>query len=163
MTGDAKGKSSITVQAFSKAELDAILESGRLNIREGMDKIADATLAQVVVEAHKRPDGGIAVDQGFLTNAGNWDVEQDGLFQRRIVTHVKHAIYVQEGTKPRTEKNPVPWAPIAAWAERKGLSELTFPIWYSINKKGTAPNPFATRAINWMKGRDLKQYLVGGM
>ncbi len=149
------------VVVFTDAELQNILKSGKKMISEGMNQIADATLAKVVEESQKRPDGKSAVDQGFLHNSGNWQTKKEGEWNRRIISLVEHAVYVQEGTKPRTEMNPPPWGPIAAWAERHHLPP--FPIWHSIAHKGTKANPFATRAIDWMKQQDLAGFLKGGL
>lgn len=151
------GSSSCQIVVFTPGELEYILEMGRKRLTEGMDRIADALLVQVTVESQKRPDGGSAVDQGFLHNYHNWRTTKTSKFSRKIESLVEHAVYVNDGTKQRSKENPAPWAPIAAWAERHHLPP--FPIWYSINKRGTKANAFAVRAIEWMKQQNLAEYI----
>lgn len=49
---------------------------------------------------------------------------------------------LEEGTRPHTP----PWAPIAAWAEFRGLEP--FPVWWGIVEHGTQAHPFLERTIN---------------
>jgi HK97 gp10 family phage protein len=78
------------------------------------------------------------IDQGILRSQIN--VTFPGEFSATISSDAKYSIYIHEGTPP----HKAPWAPIAAWAKRKGLP--AFPIWYSIQQKGTKANPFMKRA-----------------
>ena len=59
-------------------------------------------------------------------------------------------ILLELGTRPHTP----PWAPIAEWAEFRGLP--AFPIWYSITTKGTKPHPFVHATLNKSKKHILE-------
>lgn len=61
---------------------------------------------------------------------------------------------LEEGTGPHTP----PWAPIAAWAEFRGLP--AFPIWWGIVEHGTAAHPFLKRTLDDARTRSAMDEAV---
>lgn len=95
------------------------------------------TLIKSTIVAQRKIREEAPVDRNRLRNSVI--TTADGKYAYAVGTNVKYAGYVHDGTPPHR----APYAPIAAWAKRKGIP--AFPVWYKIYKSGTKPNPFFQR------------------
>jgi hypothetical protein len=143
----ATGKA-FTIEVQGEA-LTLLAQRGKSTIRRAMELVADAFASNVKREA---PVG----QTGWLHN--QWYAEAVGgmSLDQKVWTPLPYAAAVNYGTKPHA----APWSEIDAWAKFRGLP--TFPIWYSILKKGTKANPYVDRAMDQTL-QDVQQYLDRAM
>lgn len=120
------------VEGFTDEEIEAIVTDMIAVPKRAVELTATEAWGNVKREA--------PVDMGVL--AGSWQLTQDGDFVWRIYSGVAYAMDVHEGREPDPD---LPFEPIAAWAERKGLSPGA--VWMTVKELGTEPNPYGDRAI----------------
>jgi HK97 gp10 family phage protein len=83
-------------------------------------------------------------------------IQRLGRFALSVGTNVKYSIYVHEGTRPHR----APYGPIAQWARRRGIP--AYPVWLSIMRKGTKPNPFFKRGVTAAEPAVINQFEYAG-
>lgn len=118
------------------ADLQRFIEAGGKAVQEAIKMMATEVWGGVMKEA--------PVDHGRL--AGSFQLEQTGEVDWRISSNVEYALAVHEGTSARRIY------PTNARALRfeVGGQEI-FAKW--VDHPGTAPNPYADRAIDKARGR----------
>lgn len=133
-----------------KFEVDAVLKQVLENLA------AMPAWMPAVIRTHMDTLGEIGVDrmrEAVADNRYTGDLEEsithrasDGGYTQTIAPEAQRGNYdagalLEMGTRPHTP----PWAPIAAWADFRGLP--AFPVWYGIKVSGTAAHPFLDRTL----------------